>query len=105
MSDIGRHFLYFGSVNEEYGEKPRVVVRTFSGMFERGKAADRALAASFRSKRAAVLAMSAAGIDLYRSNAWKRQHSSGVAMNRRKIVCGIIVLKPATAEDGCLFSA
>ena len=105
MSDIGRHFLYFGRVNDEYGEKPRVVVRTFSDMFERGKAADGALAASFRSKRAAVLAMSAAGIDLYRSNAGKRQPSSEVAMNRRKIVRGIMVLKPAITEDDCLFSA
>ena len=48
MSDIGRHFLHFGSVNDEYGEKPRVVVRTFSGMFERGKAAGGAPAASLR---------------------------------------------------------
>ena len=44
MSDIGRHFLHFGSVNDEYGEKPRVVVRTFAGMFERGKAAGGTLA-------------------------------------------------------------
>lgn len=105
MSDIGRHFLYFSRVNDEYGEKPLVVVRTFSDIFERGKAADGTPAASFRSKRAAVLAMSAAGIDLYRSNAERRQPSSEVAMNRHKIVRGIIVLKLATAEDGCLFSA